>query len=61
MSKKGIVRSSRRKVKGRINFRQSVGIVRKDSVQTEDTIPKAPTRLAGDNGANFRIKIRRKQ
>lgn len=60
MSKKGIVRSSRRKVKGRINFRQSVGIVRKDSVQTEDTIPKAPAKVYRDTGANFKIKIRRK-
>lgn len=28
---------------------------------SSNSIKKAPIRLAGDNGANFKIKIRRKQ
>ena len=60
MSKKGIVRSSRRKVKGMMKFVEYMKLVRKDSVQTEDTIPKAPAKVYRDTGANFKIKIRRK-
>lgn len=30
-------------------------------VSGSSSIKKAPIRLAGDNGANFKIKIRRKQ
>lgn len=58
MSKKGIVRSSRRKVKGRIKFRQSVGIVRKDSVQT-GSLKKAPTEIPS-NVATFKVKVKKK-
>ena len=53
-----------RKVKRRIRISKKVAIVRKDSIQRDsvrnDTLPKAPTRLAPDAGANFKIKIRRK-
>lgn len=48
-----------RKVRRKIGIKTKPKVVRKDSVRN-DSIPKAPTRLAGDNGANFRIKIRRK-
>lgn len=34
--------------------------VRKKNEEKNDTMPKAPTRLAPDAGANFKIKIRRK-
>lgn len=48
-----------KKVKGKVKVSTRAKVVRKDSVRV-DTLPKAPTRIAGDNGANLRIKIRRK-
>lgn len=53
-----------KKRKGKIRIKQKAAIVRKNSVRSDsvrnDTLPKAPTRLAPDAGANFKIKIRRK-
>ena len=48
-----------KKRKGKIRIRTGAKVVKKDSVRN-DTLPKAPTRLAPDAGANFKIKIRRK-
>lgn len=54
----------KRKIKKSVRIAQKFAIVRKDSIQRDsvrnDTLPKAPTRLAPDAGANFKIKIRRK-
>jgi len=57
---------ARRKRKRKIVFRQDVRLVQKNDatrVAKPDTLTlrKAPTRIAGDNAANFRIKLRRKQ
>lgn len=49
----------KRKRKGKIRVRTGARVVKKDSARN-DTLPKAPTRLASDAGANFKIKIRRK-
>ena len=53
-----------KKRKRKIRIKQKAAIVREDSIQRDsvrnDTLPKAPTRLAPDAGANFKIKIRRK-
>ena len=46
--------------KGKIKVRQKVGL-RKKSEAPADKTRVAPTRLAGDNAANFKIRIRRKQ
>lgn len=51
---------AKKKRKAKVKVSTDAKIVRKDSVSV-DTIPKAPTRIAGDNSANFRIKIRRKK
>lgn len=48
-----------KKRKGKIKLKQSVALVPKDSVK-RDTIKQAPTRLAPDAGANFKIRIRKK-
>lgn len=54
----------KKKQKRRVKFevRQRMTLVEKnDNTRVARKIyPKAPTRIAGDNGANFRIKIRRK-
>lgn len=56
-----------RKRKGKIKFTQSVRLVHKSdktrvNIEKGDTagLRKAPARLYPDNGANFKIKIRRK-
>ena len=57
-------KKKKRKIKKSIRIAQKFAIVRKDSVQRDsvrnDTLQKAPTSLAPDGGANFKIKIRRK-
>ena len=44
--------------------KKKVKIKQKARVQKKkggnDSIPKAPTRLAGDNAANFKVKVRKK-
>lgn len=56
-----------RKRKGKIKFTQSVRLIHKSdktrvNIEKGDTagLRKAPARLYPDNGANFKIKIRRK-
>lgn len=49
---------SRKKRKGKIKIRKSVGL-RKKSEQPKDTLKKAPF-IMNDNGLNMRIKIKRK-
>ena len=53
----------KRKVKRKVKLKQSLAIVRKDSVQNDtlrrDTLRKAPF-IMNDNGLNMRIKIKRK-
>ena len=56
-----------RKRKGKIKFTQSVRLKQKSDktrvdIENGDTagLRKAPARLYPDNGANFKIKIRRK-
>ena len=58
-----------RKVKRRVRISKKIAIVRKDSVQRDtvrrdtvksDTIRKAPAKVYPENGAHFKIKIRRK-
>lgn len=56
-----------RKRKGKIKFTQSVRLTHKSdktrvNIEKGDTagLRKAPARLYPDNGANFKIKIRRK-
>ena len=48
-----------KKRKRKIRIKTGAKVVKKGSVKN-DTLPKAPTRLAPDAGANFKIKIRRK-
>lgn len=47
-----------KKQKGKVTIMQEVQIRKKGDKKYN--LPNAPTRFAGDNGANFRIKIRRK-
>jgi hypothetical protein len=35
--------------------------LKKKSGATSDTVKVAPTRLSGDNGANFRVKVTRRR
>ena len=50
-----------RKCKCKCHIKEKAQIVKKgQQIGKNDTLPKAPTRLAPDVGANFRIKIRRK-
>ena len=48
-----------KKRKGKIKFKQTARITKKDSVRN-DTLPRAPTQMPRDNGLNMRVKIRRK-
>jgi len=52
----------RRKIRGKVKLSQNAYLVQKnDNTRVKrDTLPQAPTRLAPDVGANFRIKIRKK-
>lgn len=59
----------KRKIKKSIRIAQKFAIVRKDSVQRDtvrkdtvksDTLRKAPAKVYPENGAHFKIKIRRK-
>ena len=54
----------KRKVKRKVKLKQSLSIVRKDSVSNDtlrrDTLRKAPAKVYPENGAHFKIKIRRK-
>ena len=59
MANRGKVRSSRRKVKGRMKFVEYMKLVRKDSVQT-DTLKRVEGKPPADVGPTFRIKIRKK-
>ena len=53
-----------KKRRGKIKFRQSAKIIEKNDatkVAKRDTIPQMPTkRVIPDNGATFKIKIRKK-
>lgn len=49
-----------KKRKGRVKLTQRVRLIEKNDATKVARIPLAPTRLAGDNGANFKIRIRRK-
>lgn len=53
----------KRRVKRKVKLKQSLAIVRKDSVSNDtlrrDTLRKAPF-IMNDNGLNMRIKIKRK-
>ena len=50
-----------KKRKGKIKVSQKAR-VRKKSEQTKDTMPQMPIKkIVPDNGATFKIKIRRKQ
>ena len=55
----------KRRVRRKVKLKQSLAIVKKDSVQNDtlrrDTLRKAPAQMPRDNGINMRIKIRRKQ
>lgn len=56
----------KRRVKRKIRFKQSAKLVHKNDATRVDRpefvgLKRAPIRLSGDNGANFKIKIRRKQ
>ena len=54
-------RSTRtRKRKGKIKVTQNVEIRQKSDTVTSDSIKKAKTQLPRDNGANFKIKVRKK-
>lgn len=54
-------RTSAKKRKGSVVIRQKASVrPKRKKSGNNDTLPKAPTRLAPDVGANFRIKIRRK-
>lgn len=50
----------KRKRSGKVKIKTGAKVVKKDSVR-KDSFPNAPIRLAGENGANFRVKLRRKK
>lgn len=55
-----------KKRKRKIRIKQKAAIVRKDSIQRDsvrnDTLPQMPVKkVIPDNGATFKVKIRRKQ
>lgn len=59
-------RQKRNKIRRKVRIRQSATLVHKNDatrVAKQDTAKakKAPTRLSGDNAANFKIRIRRKR
>ena len=45
--------------KGKAKIPVKARVLKKDSAST-NAIKSAPIRLAGDNGANFRIRLKRK-
>jgi hypothetical protein len=50
-----------KKRKGKIRVRTGAKVVKKDSVRN-DTLPQMPIKkIVPDNGATFKIKLRRKQ
>lgn len=53
-------RKARRR-KGKIKFTSSARLVERNDNTRVARYPQAPTRLAADTGANFKIKIRRKR
>ena len=54
----------KRKVKRKVKLKQSLAIVRKDSVSNDtlrrDTLRKAPIELPRTNGAVLKVKLKRK-
>ena len=54
----------KRKVKRKVKLKQSLAIVRKDSVSNDtlrrDTLRKAPIELPRTNGAVLKIRLKRK-
>ena len=54
----------KRRIKRRVRITQKARIQKKDSVQNDtirrDTLMKAPAKVYPENGAHFKIKIRRK-
>lgn len=62
----GTGRPKRKKRKRKIRIKQKAAIVRKDSVQRDsvrnDTLPQMPVKkVIPDNGATFKVKIRKKR
>lgn len=49
----------KKKVRRRVTVTNKVSLKKKKGA-TQDTVKVAPTRLSGDNGANFRVKVVRK-
>lgn len=54
-------RRKTRKRKGKVKVTQKAEIRQKSDTTRLDSIPKAKTELHRDNGANFKITIRRKR
>lgn len=54
-------RRKTRKRKGKVKVSQSVAIKQKSDTTTNDSIQKAKTQLYRDNGANFKITVRKKR
>ena len=54
----------KRRVRRKVRITQKARIQKKDSVQNDtlrrDTLMKAPAKVYPENGAHFKIKIRRK-
>ena len=54
-------RRKTRKRKGKVKVTQKAEIRQKSGTTSNDTIRKAKTQLPRDNGANFKITIRKKR
>lgn len=49
------------KSKGKVKVTQNVKVRQKNDTTSTDSVPKASTMLYRDNGANFKITVRKKR